>query len=89
MSNDILRRMHFREIALRYLDGFNPQPRTAIVIADAICSYDGSLSDVEPMRYQSHEFVTESVRVIDSGQSIREGRPFCNWLKKWVQEFGP
>ena len=83
----VLLRLHFREMALRFLDGMNPQPHKAIVIADAICSYYGHLDLSRPMRYEAHDFFHEALYVIDQAQQPRERR-FNQWLHEWNVEFG-
>lgn len=87
--SDILQRLHFREIALRYLDSFNPAPAKSIVIADCICSYDGQLLSISPMRYQAHSFVHSAYRLIEQGQELPVSQPYAGWLTNWMKEFGP
>jgi hypothetical protein len=89
MSDDILKRLHFREIALRYLDDMNPAPSKAIVIADCICSYDGPLLSVDPMRYQAHDFVQAAYRILQMNLDCPAGNPYGVWLADWVKTFGP
>jgi hypothetical protein len=93
MSEDILKRLHFREIALRYLDDFNPAPIKAIVIADCICSYDGPILAIDPVRYQAHDFVQAAYRRIEKRQDVPAGNslstPWAEWLVEWVKKYGP
>jgi hypothetical protein len=89
MSDDILKRLHFREIALRFLDGFNPAPSKSIVIADCICSYDGPLFYTVPIRYQAHDFVHAAYRLIELKQELPVSTQYGIWLTDWVKEFGP
>jgi hypothetical protein len=83
----ILERLHFRELALRFLDGINPQPYRAIVIADAICSYDGDLDEGLPMRHQCHNFVHAAMRIIDRNEPA-SGEAFSYWIDNWNEKFG-
>ena len=87
MNEPILERLHFRELALRFLDSYNPQPDRAVVIADAICAFDGMLTDAIPMRHHAHRFVAEAYRIIEQE---REGSdaPFSAWLIWWNRQFG-
>ena len=85
----VLLRMHFRELALRFLDSYNPQPVRAIVIADCICSYDGELDDKVPMRHQAHDFVTQAMRAIDRGEPCQYAGRFVDWINNWNSRFGP
>lgn len=87
MEKEILDRLHFRELALRFLDGINPQPHKAIVIADAICSYDGDLDEGRPMRYEAHDFVQAALQIIDRDEGA-SGRLFGYWLTFWNEKFG-
>ena len=88
VSNEILLRLHFRELALRYLDQTNPQPNRAIVIADAICSYDGPFEENRPMRYEAHDFFHEALKLIEFKQPLSSGRRFNQWLHTWNLTFG-
>jgi hypothetical protein len=84
----ILLRLHFQEMALRFLDGTNPQPSRAIVIADAICSYDGEIDTTRPVRYEAHEFFHEALAVIQNSQLTPSKKRFNDWLHRWNKEFG-
>lgn len=84
----VLLRLHFREMCLRFLDGMNPQPDKAIVIADAICSYDADIDTERAMRYEAHDFVHEALKVIQQDQPMLNGRRFNQWLHRWNAEFG-
>lgn len=87
MTNEILKRLHFQEMALRFLDGMNPQPDRALVIADAICSYDGPLDTRQPMRYLAHDFLWQAIPVIERRQGANNGA-FAEWLRKWNETYG-
>ena len=87
-DNAVLLRLHFRELALRFLDGMNPQPDKAIVIADAICSYDGEIDTGRPIRYEAHDFFHEALKVIEQKQTMLNGRNFNSWLHVWNKGFG-
>lgn len=86
----LVRLLSFRELALRFLDGINPQPYHAIVIADAIVSFDGvdQLDAAIPMRHHAHEFVQEAMRVIENKATFLSGRQFGRWMVVWNGEFG-
>lgn len=86
----LVRLLSFRELALRFLDGINPQPYHAIVIADAVVSFDGvdDLDAAIPMRHHAHEFVTEALNVIEYKKDFLSGKYFCRWMVVWNDEFG-
>ena len=80
-------KIHFRELALRFLDSYNPQPEKSIVIADAILSYDGYVDETIPMRHTAHSFVSKAMRVIEKGGS--EGDSVVGkWIHEWNEKFG-
>ena len=80
-------KIRFRELALRFLDSFNPQPEKAIVIADAILSYDSYIDEKLPMRHSAHAFVLEATKLIEKGSPPREGI-VGKWLNEWNERFG-
>ena len=86
----LVRLLSFRELALRFLDDTNPKPYHAIVIADAIVSFDEceSLDDQVPMRHHAHEFVQEALRVIECKTAFLSGRQFARWMVVWNDQFG-
>lgn len=88
--DQLVRLLSFRELALRFLDGVNPQPYHAIVIADAIVSFDGvaELDPGIPMRHHAHEFVQEALRVIENKAKFLSDKPFSRWMVVWNDEFG-
>lgn len=87
MDDEILKRLHFRELALRYLDSFNPPLKRAIVIADCICSFDENLNPVVPMRHIAHTFVHGAARLIEQNQPLPDDHAFHRWLTRWAKEF--
>lgn len=87
MSDNVLRRLHFRELSLRYLDSFNPQLKRSIVIADCICSYDGNLNPEAPMRHVAHTFVHAAVKLIEHNGDIADDHVFKRWLDEWIKKF--
>jgi len=88
LEGRVLQRLGFRELAFRFVDSFNPPlgPR-AIVVADAIVSFDGPLDCGVPLRYQADEFVWEAVRVIVRGERDGGG-VFGDWVVEWNSKFG-
>ena len=88
--DSLVRLLAFRELALRFLDGIVPQPYHAIVIADAIVSFDGIVEcdSSVPLRHHAHEFVKEAVSVIESKATFLSGRQFGEWMVVWNDEFG-
>jgi hypothetical protein len=87
MNDDVLKRLHFRELALRYLDSFNPPLKKSIVIADCICSYDGNLNPVAPMRHIAHTFVHGAAKIIENNQLLPADHAFHHWLTEWSKNF--
>lgn len=86
MESEILQRLHFRELALRFLDSYNPQCDKAIVIADAILSWNGPLDTSEPMRYQASDFVRQAVRIIEN--TMEPAGKYSAWLIQWNKKYG-
>jgi hypothetical protein len=86
----LVRLLSFRELALRFLDDVNPKPERAIVIADAIVSFDevDSLDRLVPMRHHAHAFVDEALRVIEYRSAFLSGRQFGRWMVVWNDQFG-
>lgn len=85
MTDD--QKIRFRELSLRFLDLYNPQPERAIVIADAILSFDGAVDKERPMRHISHEFVNAATRLIEKSSEIGDS-PMERWISDWNEEFG-
>ena len=81
----ILRRLAWREIALRFLDSYNPMPDKAIVIANAIVEYDGNIPDTH-MRYHAYEFVSKATARIEHRESTEGRNTIMQWLDKWCKD---
>ncbi len=57
--DDLLLQLQFRELALRFLDSFNPKLEKAIVIADAILSFDNTIKKSIGVKNQEfHDWIT-------------------------------
>ena len=85
MTDD--QKIRFRELSLRFLDSYNPQPDRAIVIADAILSFDGEIDEQLPMRHISHRFVYAATRLIEK-ECVLGSSPMERWISDWNEEFG-
>lgn len=77
--------MAFRELALRFLDSFNPQPKKAIVIANAIVDYDESVG-IGSLRYFSHDFVRMAYDRIENDREQERCIPIGDWLNRWHEK---
>jgi hypothetical protein len=87
-DEQLLLRLQFRELGLRFLDSYNPKLDKSIVVADAILSYDGPIETHRPVRHLAHEFVQECVGIIE-GKSIRShNENLHHWITVWNREFG-
>ena len=85
MTDD--QKIRFRELSLRFLDSYKPQSDRAIVIADAILSFDGEIDEKQPMRHISHEFVSAALRLIER-ECVLGNSPMECWISDWNEEFG-
>ena len=84
----------WRELALRFLDGVNPQPERAIVIADCILSFNlvDLIAEALPLRHHAHAFVQYALRVIEyrtanplatSNSTLTASEQVEEWIWKW------
>lgn len=81
LADMILQRLAWRELALRFLNSFNPQPDKAIVIANAIVEYDGEIGF--PMRYHAHGFVQSAYQIIEHEKTWKPTLEMDEWLMAW------
>lgn len=88
MSSELLLRLQFRELGLRFLDSYNPKLDKSIVVADAILSYDGPIETNRPVRHLAHEFVQECVEIIEGKSICLNNKDFHEWITVWNREFG-
>lgn len=88
MSSELLLRLQFRELGLRFLDSYNPQLDTSIVVADAILSYWGKIDTSRPIRHLAHEFVQECVGIIEGKSVSSRNAYFHKWITTWNIEYG-
>lgn len=84
-----LKRLAWRELALRFLDGYNPEPLRHIIICECILSYYGELSDEYPLRYHAHHFVKIAHEVIElkTDPKPEEGN-IAKWIRAWNSMLG-
>lgn len=90
MAAEIVLRTGWRELALRFLDGFNPQPERAIVIADAIVDFaaTGDVDESVPLRHHAHDFVRTAHRLIEQQQDPVASSQIDQWVAKWNDKYG-
>ena len=86
MSDQILRVLAWRELALRFLDGYKLEK--SIVVADCIVSYDGYLPEFEPLRYHAHRFVEEAVALIEHDVHKEPESDATVWITRWNKRHG-
>lgn len=94
--DEILQRLGWRELALRFLDSFNPKLRTEVIIANAIVDYDGDIPEDIPLRHHAHEFVRICVNIIEhSSLNLRypansklTARGIQDWVVSWNEKMG-
>lgn len=83
MSED-LRRLGWRELALRFLDSFNPKLNREIIVVNAVVDYDGPLPETH-LRYHAHSFVRAAAAMIEQEITPSPGEECGDWLKEWVR----
>lgn len=76
-----LHRQAWQQLAINFLESFNPKLKREIIIREAILAYDGYLSDVR-IRHHAHDFIQKAVRLIELKQPLGETHTEL-WLIEW------
>jgi hypothetical protein len=86
LLTELKRILAWRELALRFIDSYNPQPDKAIVIAHCILEWDGELGD--NMRRHAHHFVERAVMFIDGPEQVETPKmdDLDKWLIRWRKD---
>ena len=79
---ELYRWLGWRELALRFLDSYNPKPERAIVIVNVIVEFDGHIPDDVPLRHHAHEFVRTADTII-SQRGTPKINPVSEWIRRW------
>lgn len=86
--NGLVRILAWRELALRYLESYNPRIEHEMVIVNMIVDYDAYIPYNQPLRYNANNFVETAVRMIEYGKPADRENPATLWIQSWLATDG-
>lgn len=85
-NKHLLRVLAWQELAIWFLNEYNPRPERAVVIAHAILEWDGETSHLN-MRHHAHCFVERAYRIIELGQVLETTEDHHPAMLAWITDW--